>query len=120
MIHDHLPCQDKRIWFPLRHLPTNASALVRTIFARLSLDNPQRVSRISDDVKSCHRPIMQLHPRPRSVITDRTMVEEKGVKNTPRKEPWGLRWRSSVGFVTFGVCLSRALSRNCILILDIW
>ena len=40
------------------------------------------------------------------------MAEEKSLKNIPRKEPWGLRWRSSPGFVTFGAYLYCALSRN--------
>lgn len=30
------------------------------------------------------------------------MIEEKGSKDIPSEEPWGLRWRSSLEFVTFG------------------
>jgi len=113
-----LPCQDKSTSYPsLRHPPTSASFL-----ARLLLDNPQQVSRVRDDIdgsfKNCHRPMMQFRTRPHNFITDRIMVEEKGSKCTTGKEPWGLRWRSSVGFVTFGALLLCALSRNWGLILD--
>jgi hypothetical protein len=62
---------------------------------------------------------MQLWTRPRNVTADGTTVEKKGSKDTPGKEPWGLRWRSSLGFVTFGTCLLPALSQNRMLNLNI-
>lgn len=43
------------------------------------------------------------------------MVEGKGLEATSRKEPLGLRWRSSVGFVTFGEYLFSTVSCERIL-----
>lgn len=91
------------------------SAGLQLVFCRpiililLLLDNPQHVSSIPDDFedsfKSWLGSIMQPLSRPHNT-TDITMVEGTTSKDTPRKRPWGLRWRSSLGFVTFGACFS--------------
>jgi hypothetical protein len=43
-----------------------------------------------------------LVPKRLAGTTDRTMADGKRFKDSPGKEPWGLRWRSSVWFVTSG------------------
>ena len=48
------------------------------------------------------------------------MVEGKSPRSSPGKEPWGLRWRSSLGFVTFGAHFPCTQSRDRILNLNVY
>ena len=110
----HFPCQGK----PTRFLPyhphilsdllADASSFVRwpTVFVRLLFDNPQRVSSIPDDLEGSFKSRLYFTIQPLTHLdnttTKETMVARKSSEDTPGKEPWGLRWRSSLAFITFG------------------
>ena len=49
---------------------------------------------------------------PLQCITETTMAEGTSSTGGPGMKPWGLRWRSSLSFVTLGAHLLPALSRN--------
>ena len=86
----------------------------RQFLIDLLFDNPQQVSSIPYDLqcsfKSCLQSTMQPSTRPSNTTTDKPMVEGTSPKATPGKEPRGLRWRSSLGFVTFGAIFLSTVS----------